>query len=103
MYTNLMASVQVLESEQTPELDLNPHGRSPGIREWPYTPAAWPHQYVLQIKGRWKSNINVWFRFMYSQKWNYAASLFPKENYNVRSPNFHIHVYIPRIRLPVLL
>ncbi len=24
----------------------------------------------LQMKGRWKSNINVWFPFMYSQKWN---------------------------------
>ncbi len=24
----------------------------------------------LQRKGRWESNINVWFPFMYSQKWN---------------------------------
>jgi hypothetical protein len=34
--------------------------------------------------------------------------LFPKENYIVLSPNFHIHVsvsdlYIPRIGLPILL
>ncbi len=25
---------------------------------------------ALQMKGRWESNINVWFRFMCSQKWN---------------------------------
>ncbi len=25
---------------------------------------------TLQIKGRWESNINVWFPFMYSQNWN---------------------------------
>jgi hypothetical protein len=31
---------------------------------------------ALQMKGRWESSINVWFRFMYSQKWNCAASLF---------------------------
>ncbi len=23
------------------------------------------------MKGRWKSNINVWFPFLYSQKWNW--------------------------------
>ncbi len=32
---------------------------------------------ALQLKGRWEeSNKNVWFRFMYSQKWNCAALLF---------------------------
>ncbi len=41
-----------------------------------------------QIKGLWESNINVWFRFMNSQKWNCMASLFPGQNYNVLSPNF---------------
>jgi hypothetical protein len=25
-----------------------------------------------QVKGRWESNINVWFPFTYSQKWNCA-------------------------------
>ncbi len=25
---------------------------------------------TLQMKGQWKSYINVWFPFMYSQKWN---------------------------------
>ncbi len=30
----------------------------------------------LQMKGWWESNINVWFRFIYSQKWNYAAWYF---------------------------
>ncbi len=57
---------------------------------------------ALQMKGWRESNINVWFRFMYSQKWNCAVSLFSKQNYNVLSPNFHIHesvsdLYIPRI------
>jgi hypothetical protein len=38
----------------------------------------------------------------------YTASLFPNQNYNVLSPNFHIHVfvsdlYIPRTSLPILL
>jgi hypothetical protein len=31
---------------------------------------------------------------MYSQHWNCAASLFPKQNYNVLSPNFHIRVSV---------
>ncbi len=39
--------------------------------------------YTLQMKGRWESNINVWFPFMSSQKWNCAASLLPKENYRI--------------------
>ncbi len=46
---------------------------------------------------------------MYSQKWNWAASLFPKQNYNDLSPYFHIQVsvidldlYIPRIGLSIL-
>ncbi len=56
-----------------------------------------------QMMGRWesKSNINVSFRFMYSQKWNCAASLFPKQNYNVLSPNFTIHVSVS-IGRPIL-
>ncbi len=65
---------------------------------------------TLQMKCRWESNINVWFRFVYSQKWNCIASLFPKQNYNVLSPKFHIHVFVsdhwfifPRIGLPILL
>ncbi len=64
---------------------------------------------TLQMKGWWESNINVWFLFMYSQKWNCAALLFPnQQNYNVLSPNFRTHVsvtdlYIPRICLPILL
>jgi hypothetical protein len=46
------------------------------------------------MKGRSESNINVWLWFMYSQKWNCAVSLFSKQNYNVLSPNFHIHVSV---------
>ncbi len=65
-------------------------------------------QDTLQMNGRWESNINVWFRFMYSQKLNCMALLFPKQNNNVLAPNFHIHVsvsdlYIPRIGLRILL
>ncbi len=33
-------------------------------------------QVTLQMKGRKESNINVWFRFMYSQKGNNAACYF---------------------------
>ncbi len=63
---------------------------------------------TLQMKGHWESNINVWFWFMYFQKWNCGTSLFPKQNYKVQSPNFHIHVsvsdlYIPGIGLPILM
>ncbi len=28
------------------------------------------NDHALQMKGRWESNINVWFPFMYSQKWH---------------------------------
>jgi hypothetical protein len=63
---------------------------------------------ALQMKGRWESNINVWFQFMFSQKWNCATSLYPKQNYKVLAPSFNIYVsvsdlYIPRIGLPILL
>jgi hypothetical protein len=44
------------------------------------------------MKGRWESNINFWFLFMYSQKWNCTASLFPK--HNVQSPNFYIDISV---------
>ncbi len=47
------------------------------------------------MKGKWESNINVWFPFMNSQKWNCAASLFPKHNYHVLSPNsYTLTVYL---------
>ncbi len=47
------------------------------------------------MKGRWESNINVWFPLMYSQKWNCAASLLPKQNHNILSPQpIPIHSYI---------
>jgi hypothetical protein len=55
---------------------------------------------TLQIKGRWESNINVWFPFMCSQKWNFAASLFPKENFTHMSLR---DLYISRIGLSNLL
>ncbi len=60
------------------------------------------------MKGWWESNINVLFPFMYSQKGNRAASLFPKQNHNVLSPNSCAHIsgrdlYISRISLSILL
>jgi hypothetical protein len=65
-----------------------------------------PH--ALQMKVRLESNINDWFGFMYSQQGNCMTSLFPKQNCNNLSPNFHIHVpvsdlYVSRIGLPILL
>ncbi len=47
---------------------------------------------ALQMKGRWESNINV--PFMHAQKWNCAVSLFPKQNYNVLSPNSYTHITV---------
>ncbi len=38
------------------------------------------------MKGGGESNINLWWRFLYFQKWNCAASLSPKQNYNVVLP-----------------
>ncbi len=40
-------------------------------------------------------NINVWFWFMYSQKWNCAASLFPKQNCKVLSPKWNCAASFP--------
>ncbi len=56
----------------------------------------------MRIKYKCQVPIDVF------QKWNFAASLFPKQNYNILSPSFHIHVsmsswYFPRISLPILL
>ncbi len=60
------------------------------------------------MKGRRESNINVWFPFVCSQKSNCAASLFPKQIYNVLYPNSYTHIsvrdlYIFRIGLSILL
>ncbi len=49
---------------------------------------------TLQMKGRWESNINVRFLIMYSQKWNCAGSLFPKQNYIWFSVCRFLHSYI---------
>ncbi len=57
-------------------------------------PVLFPCLGTLQMKGQWESNKNVWFQFMFSQKWNCKASLFLKQNYNGLSPNFHFHVYL---------
>ncbi len=97
-----------LENPQRPESNVQwPLHWSPAYekRNWVFSPVLVP---TLQMKGRWESNLNVWFRFTYSQKWNCATSLFPEQNYNVLSPNFHIDVsvsnlYIPTIGLPILL
>ncbi len=49
---------------------------------------------TLQMKDRWESNINVWFRFMHSQKWNCMALLFSNQNYNDLSSSFRIHLSV---------
>ncbi len=43
-------------------------------------------------EGPMRMQFKCWFLFMYSQELNCAASLFPKQNCNVLSPNFHIRV-----------
>ncbi len=44
-----------------------------------------PQKYsTLQMKGRWESNINGWFQFMYSQKLNCYYKI---TNYIVLSPS----------------
>ncbi len=44
--------------------------------------------------------IIVWFRFMYSQKWNCAAALFPKQNINVLSSYFRILESVSDLYIP---
>ena len=53
------------------------------------------------MKGWWESNISVWFRFMYSQKWNCTAPLFPKQYYNFLFLNFHILVSVSDLYIPM--
>jgi hypothetical protein len=45
------------------------------------------------IHCKWRA-VRIQYKCLvqYSQKWNSAALLFPKQNYNVLSLNFHIHV-----------
>ncbi len=60
--------------------------------------------FALQMKGRWESNINVWFPFMYSQKWN---CYFQNRIIMFRLPVPTLidlwEIYISRICLPILL
>ncbi len=57
---------------------------------------------ALLMKGRWESNVNVWFPFMYSQKWNCAASFFPKQNYNVLSPYSYTQISVRDLYITLL-
>ncbi len=48
--------------------------------------------HALQMKGRWESNKNVWFPFMYSQRWNcYFQN---RITYNVLSPSSYTHISV---------
>ncbi len=47
---------------------------------------------ALQMKGWLDSSINVWFPFMYSQKWNCAASLFPNRIRMFCLPFLHSYI-----------
>ncbi len=58
---------------------------------------------ALQMKGRWESNTNVWFPFMYSQKWNCAASLFPVFQFLHSYTCERYSIYFSRICLSILL
>ncbi len=51
--------------------------------------------HTLQMKGCRESNINVWFPFMNSQKWNCAASLFPPSYrmFSLPTPTFICYIY----------
>jgi hypothetical protein len=60
----------------------------------------------MAIKTHKRLNITQ-TTFMHCRKIG-GHSLFPRQNFNVLSPNFHTHVsvsdlYIPRIGLPILL
>ncbi len=46
---------------------------------------------ALQMKGQWESNINVWFSYMFSQKSNFAASLFKNR---IIMLSLLIHIYL---------
>ncbi len=66
--------------------------------------------YTLQMKGRWESDINVWFPFMYSRKWNCAlcSLLIFKTELQCSLSQFYTHIsakdlYISRISLSILL
>jgi hypothetical protein len=59
---------------------------------------------ALQMKGRWQSNINVWFPYMYYHKWN---CYFQNRIKNAPSPRSYTHIsvrdlYISRIDLQIL-
>ncbi len=63
------------------------------------------HCTALQMKDRWESNINVWFPFMYSQKWNcYFQNRSMMFCLPVPTLIFSvIDLHISRIGLPILL
>ncbi len=54
-------------------------------------PAAFP---TLQMKGRWASNINVWYRFYVFPEMKLLGLIFPKQNYDVLSPNFPTFMHL---------
>ncbi len=101
--SSVLCSKGTVRTNRAWTIEQGVHGRWQGSD----CPCSVPHgrdskSSALQKKGWWESNINVWFPFMYSNKWNCAASLFPKQNYNVLSQNSYTHIsvrdlYISRI------
>ncbi len=72
--------IQLLEEEESQKQQLM------GKQYWPF------FYITLQMRGQWEFNINVWFPFMYSQKWNcYSIS---KQNYNVLSPSSYTRISV---------
>ncbi len=54
------------------------------------------------MKGRWESNINVWFPFMYSQNWNcYFRNRIIMICLPVPTLTYLLDLYISRIGLPI--
>ncbi len=57
---------------------------------------------TLQMKGWWESNINVWFPFMYSHKWNcYFLNMIIMFRLPVPTLIDLWEIYISRIGLPI--
>ncbi len=65
--------------------------------------------YCTANKGPVRIQSSVWFQFMHYQNWNWAASLFPKQNNTVKASNFVIlfneNIFFRRffLRLPQII
>ncbi len=58
------------------------------------------HRHTLQMKGRFRIQYICMFPIDVFPEIKSAASLFPRHNYNVLSPNFHINVSVSDLCIP---